>query len=700
MHYNIAWRILFGLGTAVASLPIHAAQTGQPDTSPALTHDGAAQGATNRENSGIPQTSSEPLINEALRSPKPDTGTGTEGIKAGSFLLFPEIGVSATYDTNVFATRTNEVKDWMWSYTPSITARSNWNRHQVRFGLGGNSSVYNSNSSQNTDDYWLDAKGTYEISKATNVYAGAGFSQNHEDRSSPDLRFGTEPTLYTDTNAFAGVFHDFGKVYGRFGIVTSQLDFRDVPTSSGAILNNDDRNRTVTSIGGRISYRTTPLVDLFLQGNTDHRHYETSPDDNGYFRSSNGYRVDVGASFNVADRIVGEAYVGHMHQNYDDARLSDIDTLDFGGHVRWYTSPWNMLRFSIDRIAAETVVPGASSYLDSSVSARVEHDISRDTLATAGVIFGMNEFQGYPRTDRYSEATFGIRHYISRAVRLGADYHYMDRQSDVLEANYHRNLVTVSISSDFGARRRTPYFIYEDRDMSLLDAPGKFGGLYLGGTLGFGNVTTETFGLRDMTPGNTDSGQFAKGDFDYGLFAGLGKAFDHWYLGAEITADQSEAGFSHTHNAIDPTETLNFRVNQKASAPACAPAISCKAGPCSMAESAWPRPLSTTPSRTKTRPSMSTTRRPAPCSVSAPTSPMATTPSSGSTTRMSSTMATTSPSPNPPRAATTNTTPTVAAPSGSASAGVSAQPRPGTRQSTPDTCAAFTPVRASVPKRS
>ncbi|HEX8978259.1 MAG TPA: outer membrane beta-barrel protein [Parasulfuritortus sp.] len=566
MQLNLAWRILFGLGTVATALPVQAApQTGQPESAPApaMSRDGAGLTTSGRAQAATPNQPTQFNPTEPLPPAGPAGMAGKEGIKAGSFLLFPEIGIGATYDTNLFATRSNETKDWMWSFTPSLIARSDWKRHKLSFRIGSEADRYDSNPAQNTDDYWADAQGTYDISGNTNVYGGLGASRSHEDRSSPDLSFGSEPTKFTDTNAFAGIYHDFGQVYGRFGVVTSKLDFSNVPTSAGGVLINATRNRDVTSVGGRLAYRATSIMDLFVQGNTDRRSYETTPDASGYFRDSHGNRIDVGASFNVMDRIVGEAFIGRMSQDYEDARLSDVSTVDYGGSLRWHTSPWNTVRLSLDRTLNETVIPGASSYLDTSFTARVEHEISRDTLATAGFTTGKNDFQGTDRIDRYSEASAGVRHYISQAVSLGAEYSFMNRSSNYLDANYHRNLVMFTLTSDFGARRRTPYFDYPERDLSLTSVPGKFDGFYLGGQFGFGALTAESYGMRDMQPNNTDSGQFGNADYDYGLFAGLGKAFGSWYLGAELAADQGNAELSHIHNSANPAEALDFSIRQK-----------------------------------------------------------------------------------------------------------------------------------------
>ncbi len=54
-----------------------------------------------------------------------------DGIQLGSFLILPDIVVSEMYDSNIFATRDNEVDDTLTILYPDITAKSTWDRARV-----------------------------------------------------------------------------------------------------------------------------------------------------------------------------------------------------------------------------------------------------------------------------------------------------------------------------------------------------------------------------------------------------------------------------------------------------------------------------------------------------------------------------------------------------------------------------------------
>lgn len=67
-------------------------------------------------------------------------GTGLErprpeldplGIRSKSFLLYPDPGIRETCETNIFATDSGEVHDFITPVEPSLDLRSDWNNHAL-----------------------------------------------------------------------------------------------------------------------------------------------------------------------------------------------------------------------------------------------------------------------------------------------------------------------------------------------------------------------------------------------------------------------------------------------------------------------------------------------------------------------------------------------------------------------------------------
>ena len=76
-----------------------------------------------------------------------------DGYRMGSFSVRPEVTVSGVYDSNIFATPTDEVEDSIMLFAPTLAADSGWARHKLEFDLGGAFARYSSNDDEDYDDY-------------------------------------------------------------------------------------------------------------------------------------------------------------------------------------------------------------------------------------------------------------------------------------------------------------------------------------------------------------------------------------------------------------------------------------------------------------------------------------------------------------------------------------------------------------------
>jgi hypothetical protein len=92
-----------------------------------------------------------------------------EGIAAGSFLLYPSIELNLMDDDNIYGTRTQESRDLVATLTPSIVARSNWEKHRLNFTAGVSADHYDKYGSENVTDWWLGADGRYDLSARSNA---------------------------------------------------------------------------------------------------------------------------------------------------------------------------------------------------------------------------------------------------------------------------------------------------------------------------------------------------------------------------------------------------------------------------------------------------------------------------------------------------------------------------------------------------
>jgi len=480
------------------------------------------------------------------------------GLPWGSFLVFPEVTLAATYDDNIYAERPDGAlhsylsEDVIYTLSPSIALKSKWARHALNFDAGGDFDRYQQHDSENVNDYWLGFDGRYDITPSTNIFGGARHSRDHEDRSTPGSNLSQiKPTLYDHDEAHLGVAHAFGAFRLRAGGTYDRYNYQNGTLASGATVNNDYRDHNLSSLGVRLGYVLSPQYEVFGQVASDTRRYDNLIPGQSFNRDSDGYRAAAGLKFTLRpQRVAGEAFAGVMQQNFDYSGFSDVRKPYFGALVAWKPTSQTTATGFIDRSLEETVVYDggvyASSSTDTTYGFEVERRLTSKLSANGRAAYTRSEFNDFTRLDKIIDAGAGLRYYVMPTVYLGADLRIIDRASSYLNAQYSRNQVLVSVG--YTPARNRDYSIIPEREAGAPEAPraqGLYSGFYLGAQLGHGGLTTSTFGPRGG--GGTDAGEMGGFGASYALFGGWGTELaDNWYLGVEVDGGDSNANWKHS----------------------------------------------------------------------------------------------------------------------------------------------------------
>jgi outer membrane protein W len=517
-----------------------------PVQSQSLSPNAIPQGA------GSPAATVSPVLaTRPMTSVFPVQPTEFTGIAWGSFLVYPELSLAATYDDNIYAERTNVTEDVIYTLSPSLELKSSWKRHALNFDVGADFDRYRGNDSEDVDDYWLGFDGRYDLSARTNFFGGARHNRDHEDRSTPGSNVSQdEPTRYDHDEAHLGLAHAFGAFRLRVGGTWDQYDYKDGALSSGALVDTDYRDHSLSSLGVRLGYVFSPRYEFFGQFATDNREYDNLIPGQIFNRDSDGIRAAAGLKFTLRpQRISGEAFAGMMRQNYDYSGFSDLSRPYFGALVVW--KPTSLLTATgfIDRSLEETTVFNtlpttaySSGSLDTTYGFEVERRLTSKLSVSGRAAYTQSESQNLDRSDTIIDAGAGLRYYVMPTVYVGADLRVTDRDSDNLDAQYSRNQLFISVG--YTPARNRDYSIIPEQEAGAPAAPrppGAFSGFYLGAQLGLGGLTTATFGPRDG--GGFDATDMGGIGASYGLFGGWGTEINNWYLGLELDASDSNASW-------------------------------------------------------------------------------------------------------------------------------------------------------------
>lgn len=493
---------------------------------------------------------------EAISLPK-------DGYEWGGFLVRPQLRLGTLYDSNIFATRSDEVADYIALINPSLAVSSDWAQHRIKLTAGGEVGRYYDFVDEDYEDYWLDLEGRYDFSKQTNVFGGLGYSFEHEDRGSPEtILAGATPTTYASSRAQGGISHYFGPWSVRLGATFEQLDFDDVVG-----LTNDDRDRDVYGLGVKLGYQLDSGTTVYVQAIQDIREYDQILDDNGYNRDSEGIRLGAGVKGRLSSRIKAEGYLGHLGQSYEDAAFDDVDALDFLAKLNWRYTPSVELGLVIERLLEETTLPGSSSYLYTSAGLFAKKRISPRLLATASVEGGLAEYQDVTREDMLYSGSLGLRYLLTPTLFLEGRYNVQSRDSNQLatvntpanpqdSGDYVKHQVFLSLGALMYPVRSLPSLTAANPDRLATQQVG-WGGFYAGAAGLAGSTNIRTTGQRGGS--GSDLGDFGNDSVGASVFAGWGIDLDRWYLGVEVSAD--EDGVSIYHNK-DKTQSRTFSIER------------------------------------------------------------------------------------------------------------------------------------------
>jgi hypothetical protein len=361
------------------------------------------------------------------------------GIPAGSFLVLPSVTFTAQYDDNIFADERGKVSDYVFVLSPNVAFNSNWNNHALNFNAGAELGRNKDFKSENYNDWHVATDGRLDVLRDMAITAGAAFERAHEDRGSPNDVGGAEPTEYDRVSANVGVQKKITRITMQAG-----LDFRDFDfhNTRGGIIDENLRDRKEYTGTARVGYELIPNVSAFAQGSYNWRRYDLDKP-----RNSDGYRVVAGTSFDLGGVTSGEVFVGYRRQTYDDPAFSPASGVTYGGSLLWLPTGLTSVELTLLNEVEETIQGSSSGYVTNAVTLNVDHELLRNLLLGAKVAYNNNDYKGLTRNDDVWQYGVSAKYLFSRNFRFQAEYRRETRSSNLVGADYKRNIVMLGVTA-------------------------------------------------------------------------------------------------------------------------------------------------------------------------------------------------------------------------------------------------------------
>lgn len=413
----------------IALLPAHAfAQNTTPVTppttapAPQTTAPDAATPAPNPNNSVSVRNRARPELDP-------------QGARVGGFTLHASLGLDVTSTDNLFAAPSgSEEDDIIYVVSPDLRLTSNWSRHRLQFSAGGASRMHDDFDSEDVDTYYVNGAGRLDITADTAINASAAAAHEFTPRTDPDLTVAGAPVEYDRTDASLGVLH-------RFGRFTARLDGSQTERQYDGV--ESVRDYEQTSLRARADVELSPRIGLLVEAIADERDYD---DDAATPLDSEGQTWLVGATLH-GNLMQGEVSVGQFERDYDNPAIGTVDGVAVAGELEWYITQLTTITLTARRGSEDNATTGTvDPYVATEYGARIDHELLRNLILTAGVRAGDREYEDevVGREDDYVSYDVGADYILNRRVAVAARYRHDEVDSNV-GRTFDVNAVTVGL---------------------------------------------------------------------------------------------------------------------------------------------------------------------------------------------------------------------------------------------------------------
>ncbi|MGY6627959.1 MAG: outer membrane beta-barrel protein [Oceanicaulis sp.] len=381
-----------------------------------------------------------------MQRPRPEYDSS--GVRAGAWLLRPELQTDLEWTDNVFATPSQTQSDTAISITPRVSGETMWSRHGLSFDASVTRKEYFEFDDESTTNYTLGTAGRVDVQRNAFVEAGLRYASLTEPRTSAGAAGQAAKPIEFDTlSAFAGAEQMSGRLRLRTRFDYSDVDYSDAPLFGGGVAEQGfrDRKTYVGELRGDIAI--SPDTAVFARLRLNNRDYRLSPPDVALNRNSSGYTIDGGFDFDIRGVARGAIGLGYTEQDYDDALIGKTSGVSIDTSVEWFPTPLTTVTAYASRSVQDAAIAGAAGYFNTDVGVSIDHELRRNVILSARAGWGEDDYSGVDRTDTRRSVSAGLTYMLNRSAGVRATYSHTDQSSSGAASgrDFTRNSVNVSL---------------------------------------------------------------------------------------------------------------------------------------------------------------------------------------------------------------------------------------------------------------
>jgi hypothetical protein len=369
------------------------------------------------------------------------------GLPLGSFHVFPSLAGGVGYTSNVVGAETSSRGDGYAEIKPEVAIRSDWTRHSLNAILSYDGQRYFNTKAKNQDGFLARVDGQFDIHDESSVFGSVSYRRTYEDQQEATFPANGGGAISVEQpQALVRATYVANRVRWTASADYNGFTYGDTVSTTGARLDLSFRNRDVYRGSVRAEYILGKDNSVFAQATYRRTDYRTSDLTND--RTSNEWRVGLGAIADVTNLLRIAGGVGYYHRTYDNKAIyRSVGGLAVDLRADYYLTQLTTITAILSRQLEEAAVTGSSGYVATRYGARVDHELLRSLIPYVFADRFVSAFKGVDREDRSWDAGVGVDYKLSRYVMLAPYASYVARTSSGLnrgpDINEFRGLIMV-----------------------------------------------------------------------------------------------------------------------------------------------------------------------------------------------------------------------------------------------------------------
>jgi hypothetical protein len=361
-----------------------------------------------------------------------------------SFQVLPTLDVGMGYNDNIRTSQTNQLNDFFYQINPGVRAESQFSRHELNLFAGGNFTLYNNESKENTTGLFVGSDGRIDLSNDFNLVGGIGFRDANEVRSASNAQangLSVDPINFRTFDLNAGLNKQFNRLELAVGGTRREINYTDGRNAAGSNLDQDDRDLEVYGVNGRAAYELAPDYKAFATTEWTDRIYRIQSAND---RDSTGYKAGGGLEFALTNQVTGQAFAGYMNRNFQNGK--DVSAPYYGGKLNWYPTPLLSFYGTADRDVQDSTFAGTTSRVVTDLGLNAAYEFRRNILVKPILGYSMGEYEGISGEENTTSAGSELEYLLNRNLSLVGSYRYVNRDASgtaLNVLNYDQNIFAV-----------------------------------------------------------------------------------------------------------------------------------------------------------------------------------------------------------------------------------------------------------------